>query len=67
MSINKIVGLSSLVLVIGAAGSGLYLSGPPGEQRLVRQDQQLPGLCQKSQPPPQPTNPKILSTLKPEG
>lgn len=40
MSINKIVGLSSLVLVIGAAGSGLYLSGPPGEQRLVRQDQQ---------------------------
>jgi hypothetical protein len=40
VSVNRIAALGAIVAIVAAVGIGLYLVGSPGEQRLVRFDQQ---------------------------
>ena len=40
MNVSRVAALAASVVIVAAIGIGLYLTGPPGEQRLGRFDQQ---------------------------
>ena len=40
MNVSRIAALVASVVIVAAIGTGLYLTGSPGEQRLQRFDQQ---------------------------